>query len=234
MSAAERRHEVSGAVPRALKQASCGARCRRGAAASLLWVGVAVAQVQDPGRSTGQVFADGPGSLQTPLAVANLFQQACLRTGAQAEAAVDWALTQGFEPLDALGGPGYDLLEGQPGNVLAAPGSEGRVLLVVTHDQRCTVWAHRISGPQLRLAMVEVLDRLGSGGARVVRDFERNIERSGAWRNQTQWRYRASRASVEFGVNAVTTLSAAPATQALNMAPSPHPVGPAPDGLRSQ
>ncbi|MEQ1807229.1 MAG: hypothetical protein ABL900_17765 [Burkholderiaceae bacterium] len=194
-----------------------------GAAASLLGVGGALAQ--------GLVFPDDPKSLFTAPGVANVFFQACLRTGAQAEAAVDWALTQGFEPVDSLGGTGYELLESQAGNVLRAPGSEDRLLLVVTHDQRCTVWAHRVSGPQVRLAMAEVMDRLGTSGARVTRDFERNIERASAWRNQTQWRYRALRGSAEFGVSAVTTLSITPATQALNMAPWQAPVGPAPDGL---
>jgi hypothetical protein len=183
------------------------------------------------GQMTGQVFADDPKVLQTPQGVASVFHQACLRNAAQAEAAVDWALTKGFEPMDALGGSGYELLEGQPGNVLAAPGSEGRVLLVVTHDRRCTVWAQRIAGPQLRLAMAEVMDRLGQAGHRVSRDFERNIERSGAWRNQTQWRVRAVGVVGEFGVSAVTTLGTAPATQALNMAPWVAPSGPAPDGV---
>ncbi len=196
---------------------------RCGAAASLMCAGAASAQ--------GLVFPDDPRSLFTPPAVANVFAQACLRTGAQAEGAIDWALTQGFEPLDALGGTGYELLEGQPGNVLRAPGAEDRLLLVVTHDQRCTVWAHSVSGPQLRLAVAEVMGRLSTGGARVTRDFERNIERGGAWRNQTQWRYRPVRANAEFGVSAVTTLGTAPATQALNMAPWQAPVGPAPDGL---
>ena len=193
-----------------------------GAAASLMCAAVALAQ--------GLVFPEDPKSSFTPQGVASIFQQACLRNAAQAEAAVDWALTQGFEPLDALGGAGYELLEGQAGNVLTAPGGENRVLLVVTHDQRCTVWAHRVSGPQLRLAMAEAMDRLGTGGARVTRDFERNIERAGAWRNQTQWRYRAQRGSAEFGVSAVTTLGITPATQALNMAPWQAPAGPAPDG----
>jgi hypothetical protein len=192
-------------------------------AVPLAWAAVALAQ--------GQVFGDDPLTLQTPQGVAHIFLQACLRTGAQAEAAVDWALTQGFEPMDALGGTGYEMLEGKPGNVLIAPRSEGRVMLVVTHDQHCTVWAQRLSGPQLRLAMAETMDRLAAASARVTRDFERNIERSGAWRNQTQWRYRALRASPEFGVSAVTTLSNVPATQALNMAPWQGQAGPAPDGM---
>lgn len=197
---------------------------RRSAAAVVL-ASFTLAMAQ--GQTTGQVFADDPKSLQTPQGVANIFYQACLRHVAHSEAAVDWALTQGFEPLDALGGSGYELLEGQPGNVLAAPASEGRVMLVVTFERRCTVWAQRISGPQLRLAMAEVMDRLASAGHRVTRDFERNIERSGAWRNQTQWRFRAVGVVGEFGVNAVTTLGTAPATQALNMAPWQAPaVGP--------
>ncbi len=191
--------------------------------AALVWCGTGAAFAQ------GQVFPDDPKTLLTPQGVANIFLQACLRGAAQGEAAVDWALTQGFEPVDSLGGTGYELLEGQPGNVLRAPGSEDRLLLVVTHDQRCTLWAQRISGPQLRLAVAEVMDRLGNSGARVTRDFERNIERSGAWRNQTQWRYRLPRGSnAEFGVSAVTTLGTAPATQALNMAPwqasAPDPI----------
>ncbi len=193
---------------------------------ALAWGSGALAQ----GQTAGQVFGDDPKSLQTPQGVANIFHQACLRHAAQSEAAVDWALTQGFEPLDALGGTGYDLLEGQPGNVLTAPGTQGRVVLVVTHDRRCTVWAQRLSGPQLRLAMAEVMDRMGSVGHRVTRDIERNIERSGAWRNQTQWRIRLVGVVAEFGVSAVTTLGTAPATQALNVAPWLAPA-PAPDGM---
>ena len=176
----------------------------------------------------GIVFAAERQSWLTPQGVAMLFQQACIRTEAQSEPAVDWALTQGFEPLDVLSGSASDLLEGQPGAVLAAPGSEGRVMLVVTQERRCTVWARRVSGPALRLAVAEAVGRSSGGGARVQLQLERNIERSGAWRNQMQWRYRAAGASLEFGLGAVTTLTAAPATQALNMAPwqalAPDPI----------
>jgi hypothetical protein len=106
-------------------------------------------------------------------------------------------------------------------------------MLVVRQDRHCTVWGQRISGPAQRLAMAEMLGRLGTGGGRVQLQLERNIERSGAWRNQMQWRYRAVGGSLEFGLGAVTTLGASPATQALNMAPF-QPTSPAPDGLPSR
>ncbi len=186
-----------------------------------------------PVQAQGTVFPPDPKSWQTPQGVAGVFQQACLRTEAQNDAAVDWALTQGFEPLDAFSGSAQDMLEGQPGTVLTAPGSEGRVLLVITEDRRCTVWAQRISGPALRLAMAEMLGRAGSSGARAQLQLERNIERSGAWRNQMQWRYRPVGGSVEFGLGAVTTLTAAPATQALNMAPW-QAITPSPDGMKAR
>ena len=62
------------------------------------------------------------------------------------------------------------------------------------------VWA----GGALRLAMAEMLGRVGASGARAQLQLERNIERSGAWRNQMQWRYRAVGGSLEFGLGAVT------------------------------
>ena len=184
-------------------------------------------------QAQGAVFPPDPKSWQTPQGVASVFQQACVRTEAQNDAAVDWALTQGFEPLDAFSGSAQDMLEGQPGTVLTAPGSEGRVLLVIAQDRRCTVWAQRISGPALRQAMAEMLGRVAVGGARPQLQLERNIERSGAWRNQMQWRHRAVGGSLEFGLGAVTTLTAAPATQALNMAPW-QAITPSPDGMKGR
>jgi hypothetical protein len=176
----------------------------------------------------GTVFGADPQSWLTPKGIAQVFQQACIRTEAQTEAAVDWALTQGFEPLDVLMGSVHELLEGQPGAVLAAPGSQGRVILVVTSDRRCTVWAQRANGPALRIALGDAIGRLTASGARVQLQLERNIERSGVWRSQQQWRYRAVGGSLEFGIGAATTLTAAPATQALNIAPlqpaTPDPI----------
>lgn len=175
----------------------------------------------------GTVFGADPQSWLTPQGIATVFQQACVRTEAQSDRAVDWALTQGFDPLDVLMGSTHELLEGQPGAVLAAPGSEGRVMLVVTTDRRCTVWAQRANGPALRIAVGDAMARLMAAGARVQQDLDRHIERSGVWRSQQQWRYRAAGGSVEFGIGAVTTLTATPATQALNIAPL-QPVAPDP------
>lgn len=196
-------------------------RCAAVAAAATLAFGAVSAAAQ------GTVFGADPQTWLTPQGVAHLFQQACIRTEAQTEGAVDWALTQGFEPLDVLMGSTHEMLEGQPGAVLAAPGSEGRVMLVVTTDRRCTVWAQRANGPALRIAVGESLGRLSAAGARLQLDLERNIERSGVWRRQQQWRYRATGGSREFGIGAVTTLTATPATQALNIAPL-LPVAPDP------
>ena len=201
-----------------------------GATAALAFAGAVFVQAAN---AQGMVFPPDPKTWQTAQGVASVFQQACLRTEAQNELAVDWALTQGFEPLDAQSGSAQDMLEGQSGTIVQAPGSEGRVILVVTQDRRCTVWAQRMNGPALKGAVAELMGRAGASGARMQLQLERNIERSGAWRNQMQWRYRAAGGSVEFGVGAVTTLTPAPATQALNMAPF-SAAGPAPDGMTAK
>src|SRR4051812_10533887 len=51
----------------------------------------------------------------TPQSVARTFQQACVATGGDESAAVDWALSQGFEPAEAMRGNVDGLLSGQPG-----------------------------------------------------------------------------------------------------------------------
>ncbi|HZE93053.1 MAG TPA: hypothetical protein VE029_15275, partial [Rhizobacter sp.] len=100
-------------------------------------------------------------------AVARLFERACVQHQGQASAAVDWALSQGFEPADLTHGNTDSLLSGQPGSVLAAPGSAGRVLLAAAQGQLCTVWVEQMAGPPLRLALAEMLANLGANGARV-------------------------------------------------------------------
>jgi hypothetical protein len=167
----------------------------------------------------------------TPQAVARTFQQACVLTGGEETAAVDWALAQGFEPADALRGNVDGLLSGQPGSVLAAPGTRGRVLLAAATGRQCTVWVDQMAGPALRTAVMEALNALTSKGARLQLGVDRNFERAGAWRNQLQWRYRAVGTTLDLGLGAITTLSDNPATQALHLAPLPATPAFAPDGL---
>ncbi|HEX3141985.1 MAG TPA: hypothetical protein VHQ87_18155 [Rhizobacter sp.] len=167
----------------------------------------------------------------TPLSVARAFQQACVLTGGEEAAAVDWALSQGFEPAEASRGNVDGLLSGQPGSVLAAPGTRGRVLLAAASGRQCTVWADQMPGPALRNAVIEALSTLTSKGARLELQADRNFERAGAWRNQMQWRYRAVGASGDLGLGAVTTLTDSPATQALHAAPLPTTPAFAPDGM---
>lgn len=194
--------------------------------------GFVVAAFVACGGASAQASAEPPLSVwATPQGVARTFQQACLLTGADEAAAVDWALSQGFEPAEALRGNVDGLLSGQPGSVLAAPGTRGRVLLAAATGRQCTVWADQMSGPALRTAVAEAVGSLSAKGARVQLQADRNFERAGAWRNQMQWRYRAVGASGDLGVGAVTTLSDNPGTQALNVAPLPATPAFAPDGL---
>ena len=167
----------------------------------------------------------------TPQGVARAFSQACVLTGGDEAAAVDWALAQGFEPAEALRGNVDGLLSGNPGSVLAAPGTRGRVLLAAATGRQCTVWADQMTGPALRSAVAEAVGVLASKGARVQLQVDRNFERAGAWRNQMQWRYRAVGASGDIGLGAITTLSDNPGTQALHAAPMPATPAIAPDGL---
>ncbi|HET7795006.1 MAG TPA: hypothetical protein VFL64_16605 [Rhizobacter sp.] len=194
-------------------------------AGSLLLSGLGQAQQADPPVETTLSY------WFTPLAVARTFQQACVLTGGEESAAVDWALSQGFDPAEATRGNVDGLLRGEPGSVLAAPGTRGRVLLAAAAGRQCTVWVDQMAGPLLRNAVIEALQSLTSKGARLQLQVDRNFERAGAWRNQMQWRYRAVGASSDLGLGAVTTLSDGPATQALNAAPLPATPAFAPDGM---
>jgi hypothetical protein len=214
---------------RALRQ--CGAASKRGSMVRCrVFITVSSAWLF-AGSFAAQPATEAVG-WDAPRNVARAFVQACLLNEGQPAAAVDWALAQGFEPLDPLRGNADELLAGQPGSVLVAPGSQGRVLLAVAEGQRCTVWAEQAAGPSLKLAMAAALGELAAKGARLQVEVDRPIEHAGAWRNQTQWRYRAVGARNEFSIIAVTTLLPAPATQALNLAPA-RSLGPAyaPDGL---
>jgi hypothetical protein len=191
--------------------------------AVVLLIGSGVVQAQD---------SPGPSSpWASPQGVAKLFQQACVMTNAEEVAAVDWALAQGFEPTDPMRGSMDGLLAGQPGSVLAAPGTRGRVLLAAAQGRMCTVWVDQLPGPALRSAVIDALATLTMKGAKLQLGVDRNFERAGAWRNQMQWRYRAVGASGDLGLGAITTLGDGQGTQALNAAPLPATPAFAPDGL---
>ncbi len=157
-----------------------------------------------------------------PTDVLQVFEQGCLAAAGTTSTVVDWALSQGFEPSDVRQSASDEsLLSGRAGAVLVAPGSEGRVLLVAADDGRCSVWADQMAGPPLRLAMRGWLEGLAGRGATIEAQGDRNLQRAGAWRNQLQWRYRATGSSAELALGAITTLAASPGTQLLHLQPLP-------------
>lgn len=163
-----------------------------------------------------------------PEDVVRIFEQACVSTEGRSTAAIDWALGQGFEPVDPMRASDT-LPDGQAGTVLVAPASDGHVLLAASENQ-CSVWAEGAPGPSLRLAMAQLVSRLEGRGAKVQVVVNRSVERAGAWRNQAQWRYRAVGASEDLGLGSVTTLNDGPGTQVLHLAPMPRTPSYAPDG----
>jgi len=153
-------------------------------------------------------------------AVVRAFVEACVMPEGELTAAVDWAINHGFSPADQA----IDvrpLLGGQPGNVFTMPDTSAPVLLAVTTDRRCTVWAERMSGPSLRRAFQQATAQLATRGARVQPMVDRTIERAGAWRQHLQLRYRRVGGSHDFGIAAVTTVAATAGSQALHFAPAP-------------
>ncbi len=165
-----------------------------------------------------------------PAEVVRWFVEGCVAHEGEPVPVMDWALTQGFDPLDPIFPEVGALLAGRAGAVLRSP--DGAVMLATTTDGACTVWAERSAGPAVFLAFQQALGQLGSRGARVQVQFERNIERAGAWRRQWQARYRRVGGSMDLGLGSVTTLTDAPAAQVLQLSRVP-PAGSAsdPDGL---
>ena len=106
-----------------------------------------------------QPAASAPLAAQS---VAQVFLDGCVLNEGQPSAVVDWALAQGFEPVDPLRTGAEDLLGGTPGAVLAMPGSAGLVLLAAAQDRRCLVWAESTNGPRLRSAFRRWFPRWGS------------------------------------------------------------------------
>ncbi|WP_119154803.1 NMCC_0638 family (lipo)protein [Caldimonas tepidiphila] len=154
--------------------------------------------------------------------VVRAFVEACVDQGGEVGPAIDWALNHGFEPLDPEGRDGSDghaLLGGRPGVVFATPEAATRVLLAVTQDNTCTVWAERAAGTSTQDAFVKALESMGARGAQLRRETDRTLERAGAWRRQLEYRFRAVPGSRDYRLGAVTTLTESPAAQALHLAP---------------
>lgn len=200
----------------------------------LLLCGTAGAQVTPV--FTAPLVHPTPAAVEAPPAepltaerIVSWFEQACVATRGESGPAIDWALENGFQPVDPMRGSTDHLLGGEPGTVLVAPGSDGQVMLATAASQ-CSVWAERQEGPPLRQALAAMVGTLTAKGARARVEVERNLERSGAWRSQVQWRYRGVGASHDLGIGAVTTLAAGAGTQMLHVAPLARTAGFAPDG----
>jgi len=165
-------------------------------------------------------------------AIVRAFVEGCVVNEGDPVTATDWALNEGFLPIDPLSDEPQQLLNGQPGTVLSMPGSAGQVLMAVAADRRCTVWTERALGPGVRNALRQSMADLAAKGAQVQPLVDRSIERAGAWRQYEQMRYRRVGGSQDFAVASVTTLTSRPGAQALNF--GPYAAAPArdPDGLQ--
>jgi len=179
------------------------------------------AHAQNPFIEAAREIA--PPAVPEPAAAAaivRVFIEGCIAFEGESTAIVDWALGQGFEPVEARDGPGATLLSGRPGTVLAMPGGAAPVLLAVDVDKRCTVWAERAEGPAVRTEFSKAIGVLAGKGARVQPAPARTVERAGAWRQHWQVRYRAAGGTLDFAIGSVTTLAAAPTVQGLGLAPA--------------
>jgi hypothetical protein len=189
---------------------------------SLAGMLASAAHAQNPFYEAARANAPPPQTAPAAAAtIVRVFIDGCVANEGDSMKTVDWAINQGFEPDFARGGAADALLSGQPGTVLALPGSAGSVLLAIDLDRRCTVWAERGDGPAVRAEFIKAMNALAAKGARVQPAQERTVERGGAWRMQLQMRYRRVGGSQDFGVGTVTTLTAPPAAQALSLAPMP-------------
>ena len=172
---------------------------------------------------------EAPRPAPAAEAVVRVFIEACVLTEGDQTAAVDWAVSNGFDPLDVLAPNVEPLLAGKPGTALTMPGQP--VWLVTATGGPCTVWAERTAGPVLHLAFQQAMSQLVAKGAKAEMTLERTVERAGAWRRQVQWRYRRVGDSNDYGLGAVTTLGEQPGSQALHLERLPPAVTREPDGL---
>jgi hypothetical protein len=191
------------------------------------------AEMVGQGATPPNAVADEPAALPDldPQGVVTIFELGCLSNAGRPAAAIDWALANDFAPAGPERGVTDGLLDGQPGTVLVAPGTDGRVLLAVSENQ-CTVWAERTAGPPLRAALSSLVVTLLSKGHKAHLVTDRTVEKAGAWRNQLQWRYRAVGETQERSLGLVTTLAPTQqGTQVLRLAPAAPVSHYAPDGV---
>lgn len=181
------------------------------------------------GRSAASAPVLAPREPLSAQDIVRWFEQACVATQGKPGAAIDWALGNGFEPMDPMRGSTDTLLGDKPGSVLVAPGTAGDVMLAAS-DTQCSVWVERQEGPPLRVALAAMVGQLTGKGARATVQVDRNISQAGVWRSQVQWRYRGVGASHDLGIGAVTTLTTTPGTQVLNAAPLANAVRYSPEG----
>lgn len=166
----------------------------------------------------------------TPEAIVRIFIDSCVLGEGEMTPAIDRGISRGMNPRDPTLAEVRPLLDGQPGTVLALPDVAAPVLLAVTGERRCTVWADQANGPAVRSAFQRALGALGARGFRVKPLFDRSVDRAGAWRQQLQLSVQRV-GGREYGLGAVTTLGALPASQALQFGPLPEAL-PAADSAR--
>jgi hypothetical protein len=170
---------------------------------------------------------DGDAAIRSATErVVQAFVEGCVLTEGELTPAIDWAVNAGWLPVDMLAVDVRPLLGGQAGTVLAMPDTAAPVLLAVTADRGCTVWAERLPGPALRSAFQQSVAQLARRGGRVQPMLDRTVERAGAWRQHLQLRYRRAGGSHDHAIGAVTTLTPAPAQQALHLSPAPRHADP--------
>jgi hypothetical protein len=161
----------------------------------------------------------------------DLFLDGCLAFEGELQPVVDWALNAGLMPQDANAPGSLVLLDGKAGSVFSPAGAEGRILLAVAEGRHCVLWIDRAPGPSIRLALLRGLGERKARGEKLDAEFDRKVERAGAWRQQTQWRWRRVGGSSDYGIGLVSTLTDSPASQVLRLAPLAPAVGFAPDGV---
>lgn len=214
-----------------VRRSLAGARPWAVAVGLAMWAGTLAAQNPFVDATKPDPAAQKPEP-PNAAAIVRAFVEGCVVNEGDPVTATDWALNEGFEPINPLSDEPQQLLNGQPGTVLSMPGSSGQVLMAVAADRRCTVWTERALGPGVRNALRQSMADLAAKGAQVQPLVDRSIERAGAWRQYEQMRYRRVGGSQDFAVASVTTLTSRPGVQALNF--GPYAAGPArdPDGLQ--